>query len=249
MRAPLRSNEPILKFGTFELLTATGELRKEGQLIRLRHQPAQVLRLLLEKPGALVTRAEMISALWPDDLDVDVEQGLNHCVKEIRAALGDRAGAPRFIQTFPRRGYRFLAEVRVDRPRTPDPERHSESLSAPDHLITETASHESTNIAHADPGHRGQTRAGLEDRLEGATTGTVAFLEAAVRVQVLLCRADDGAVLWSETYDRRADEAPLLAQDVAAGVSAGLSNLLSPAGEGACRADDDDGLGSDPRFE
>lgn len=104
----------LLTFGVFELDSMTGELRREGRLVRLRHQPVSVLRLLLERAGDLVTRREITEALWPDDVDVDVEQGLNHCMKEIRAALGDRPNAPRFVQTLPRRGYRFLPEVRAD---------------------------------------------------------------------------------------------------------------------------------------
>lgn len=106
-----RWRSALLRFGVFELDVTTGELRKEGRLIHLRLQPVNVLRLLLERSGELVTRREITAALWPDDLDVDVEQGLNHCMKEIRAALGDRPESPRFIQTLPRRGYRFLMAV------------------------------------------------------------------------------------------------------------------------------------------
>jgi DNA-binding winged helix-turn-helix (wHTH) protein len=107
----LRLRSRLLTFGVFELDTFTGELRKEGRLIRLRHQPVRVLQLLLERAGDLVTRREITEELWPDDVDVDVEQGLNHCMKEIRAALADRPDSPRFVQTLPRRGYRFLVET------------------------------------------------------------------------------------------------------------------------------------------
>ena len=101
----------ILRFGIFELDTRTLELRREGRLIHLRLQSVQVLKLLLERSGELVTRGEITDALWPDDVDVDVEQGLNHCVKEIRVALGDTPDAPRYLQTLPRRGYRMLVGV------------------------------------------------------------------------------------------------------------------------------------------
>ncbi|MEO8360334.1 MAG: winged helix-turn-helix domain-containing protein [Vicinamibacteria bacterium] len=111
----VRASSSVLGFGVFELDRLTSELRKEGRLIHLRLQPASVLRLLLERAGELVTRHEITNQLWPDDVDVDVEQGLNHCMKEIRAALGDRPDSPRFIQTLPRRGYRFLVEVRETR--------------------------------------------------------------------------------------------------------------------------------------
>ena len=110
--SPLQSfGEGVLAFANFELDVTTGELRREGRLIHLRPQAVAVLRLLLERAGALVTRYEITNALWPEDLDVDVEQGLNHCMKEVRAALNDRAESPRFIQTLPRRGYRFLGGV------------------------------------------------------------------------------------------------------------------------------------------
>lgn len=111
---PVRLRPRLLTFGVFELDAVTGELRKQGRLIHLRHQPVNVLRLLLERAGDLVTRREITEELWPDDVDVDVEQGLNHCMKEIRAALGDRPDSPRFIQTLPRRGYRFLIEVHAN---------------------------------------------------------------------------------------------------------------------------------------
>jgi DNA-binding winged helix-turn-helix (wHTH) protein len=114
-----------IAFGIFELDATTGELRKEGRLIHLRHQPVRVLRLLLARAGQMVTRAEITGTLWPDDeVDVDVEQGVNHCMKEIRAALGDQPDSPRFIQTLPRRGYRFLMEVReIGVARRPNTER------------------------------------------------------------------------------------------------------------------------------
>ena len=105
----------VLRFGVFELHVASGELRKEGRLVHLRHQPASVLQLLLENAGGLISRQEITDAVWPGDIDIDVEQGLNHCMKEIRAALGDRPESPRFIQTLPRRGYRFLVDVHETR--------------------------------------------------------------------------------------------------------------------------------------
>lgn len=113
-------NVHVLRFGIFELDTHTLELRREGRLIHLRHQPARVLSLLLERSGRLVSREEITNELWPSDVDVDVEQGLNHCIKEIRAALGDRSEAPRYIQTLPRRGYRTLVEVQRVRESAPE---------------------------------------------------------------------------------------------------------------------------------
>lgn len=115
-----------LRFGVFELDTRTLELRREGRLIHLRLQSAQVLKMLLERSGELVGRGEITDALWPDDVDVDVEQGLNHCVKEIRVALGDTPAAPRYLQTLPRRGYRMLVEVQEIRDKRADPAQRDE---------------------------------------------------------------------------------------------------------------------------
>ena len=86
----------------------TGELIKGNTRIRLQEQPFQVMRMLLARPGALVTRDEMRSQLWPDGTFVDFEHSLNAAVKRLRAALGDDARAPQYIETLPRRGYRWI---------------------------------------------------------------------------------------------------------------------------------------------
>lgn len=100
-----------LRFGAYEVNLDTGELRKGGTRIRLQEQPFQVLRCLLERPGKLVTREEIRERLWGNDTFVDFEHGLNAAINRLRECLCDSAEAPRFIETFPRRGYRFLAEV------------------------------------------------------------------------------------------------------------------------------------------
>ena len=102
---------PLVRFGVFELNLASGELRKSGSLIRLQPQPFKVLALLLENPGEVVTRDEIQKKVWGDDTFVDFEHGLNFCIKQIRQALNDDADAPRYVETLPRRGYRFIAPV------------------------------------------------------------------------------------------------------------------------------------------
>jgi cholera toxin transcriptional activator len=99
------------RFGVFEADPATGELRRQGLRIKLNAQPFQVLCLLLERPGALLTREEISRELWPDGTFVDYEHGVNSAVNRIREALGDTAGNPRFVETLARRGYRFVAPV------------------------------------------------------------------------------------------------------------------------------------------
>src|SRR5436190_23855262 len=105
--APLR----VVQFGIFEVDLRSGELRKAGTRIKLHDQPFQVLAMLLDRPGELVTREEIRQKLWPGDTFVDFDHGLNSAVNRLRDALGDSADAPRFIETLPRRGYRFIAPV------------------------------------------------------------------------------------------------------------------------------------------
>jgi TolB-like protein/DNA-binding winged helix-turn-helix (wHTH) protein/Flp pilus assembly protein TadD len=101
-----------LRFGAFEIDICAGELRKHGLRIRLQEQPFQVLAVLLEHPGEIVTREELQKGLWPADTFVDFDHGLNKAISKIREALNDSAESPRFVETVARRGYRFLAEVK-----------------------------------------------------------------------------------------------------------------------------------------
>jgi cholera toxin transcriptional activator len=99
------------RFGVFEVDSATGELRRKGVRIKLHSQPLQVLLMLLERPGEMLTREEICRELWPDGTFVDYEHGVNSAVNRLREALGDKASNPRFVETLARRGYRFLASV------------------------------------------------------------------------------------------------------------------------------------------
>jgi TolB-like protein/DNA-binding winged helix-turn-helix (wHTH) protein/Tfp pilus assembly protein PilF len=105
------------RFGTFEVEVASASLRREGLEVRLRGRPFDILLLLLEAPGEVVTREQLKQRLWAEDTFVDFDHGLNAAMNRLRTALGDSADSPRYIQTLPRRGYRFLAPVhRVERP-------------------------------------------------------------------------------------------------------------------------------------
>ena len=108
---PGSSSAPILRFGPFELDCAAGELRKRGSRIRLQEQPFQILRLLLERGGQIVTREEIRKSLWPNDTVVEFEHSINAAVRRLRDALGDSADKPRYIQTLSRRGYCFIGQV------------------------------------------------------------------------------------------------------------------------------------------
>jgi len=104
----------LLRFGAFELDTVNGELRKAGVSLKIHPQPLQVLLLLAEHAGQTVTREEIQRCVWGNNTFVDFERGINFCVSQIRATLGDDAEKPRYVETLPRRGYRFVAPVRID---------------------------------------------------------------------------------------------------------------------------------------
>jgi len=104
----------IHRFGAYELDTRTRELRKNGLRIRCQEQPLQVLVALLERPGELLTREELRQHVWPEDTFVDFDHALNTAVKKIRLALNDEADSPRYLETVPRRGYRFIAPVQTE---------------------------------------------------------------------------------------------------------------------------------------
>jgi DNA-binding winged helix-turn-helix (wHTH) protein len=103
----------LYRFGAFEFDSEAGELQNAGRRVRLRPQPAKVLEHLLKRHGALVTRAELQHAIWPDGTFVHFDAGLNSCIKQIRAALGDRQSTPSYIETLVRRGFRFIAPMSI----------------------------------------------------------------------------------------------------------------------------------------
>jgi len=109
-----------VRFGVFELDLASGELRKNGRKLRLQEQPLQVLTLLLERAGDVVTREEMRQKLWPADTFVDFDHSLNTAVNKLRETLGDSASSPRYVETLARRGYRFIAPFQPAEPQTGD---------------------------------------------------------------------------------------------------------------------------------
>jgi cholera toxin transcriptional activator len=101
----------LYRFGVFEADSTTGELRRQGLRVKLHSQPLQILFMLLERPGELLTREEICRELWPDGTVVDYEHGVNSAVSRIREALGDKANNSRFVETLARRGYRFVGQV------------------------------------------------------------------------------------------------------------------------------------------
>ena len=141
----------VIRFGVFEADLAAAELRKSGIRIRLQDQPFQILSLLLERPGEVVTRDEIRQRLWPADTFVDFDHSLNTAVNKIREALGDSASSPRYVETLARRGYRFVAPVQ-----SPEPVATSPTASIPPtEKVGATARHPELEVPLP---HRGLTR-------------------------------------------------------------------------------------------
>jgi Tol biopolymer transport system component/DNA-binding winged helix-turn-helix (wHTH) protein len=145
------------RFGPFELDPQCGQLRKEGVGLKLQGQPVQILEILLEKPGQLVTRDELRERLWRSDTFVDFDHSLNTAIKKLRQALGDEADTPRYIETLPRRGYRFIGEMNAE----VSPHKISEvGMSAPEHGVSNAAADSGDNATNAktETGRRAQQR-------------------------------------------------------------------------------------------
>jgi DNA-binding winged helix-turn-helix (wHTH) protein len=109
---PISPPKSVIHFGLFELDLKAGQLSRNGTKLPLPQQPLQLLAVLLERPGEVITREELRQRLWSSDVFVDFDHGLNKSIQKLRDALGDSATSPRYIQTIPRVGYRFIAPVR-----------------------------------------------------------------------------------------------------------------------------------------
>src|SRR6202050_4092623 len=134
VRVAVSPVEDVVRFGLFELDLKAGQLSRNGTKLPLPQQPLQLLAVLLERPGEVITREELRQRLWSSDVFVDFDHGLNKSIQKLRDALGDSATSPRYLETIPRVGYRFIAPVsngarpiepevaiRIDRPAAAPP--------------------------------------------------------------------------------------------------------------------------------
>jgi DNA-binding winged helix-turn-helix (wHTH) protein/tetratricopeptide (TPR) repeat protein len=217
------SDGAILRFGAFELRTAPAELRMNGDPVKLPPQPLKVLELLARRSGEVLTRNEIREHVWCGDTFVDFEQGLNFCIRQIREALGDQADAPRFVETLPRRGYRFLMpviEVSARQPvkvtrlivlpfrmLRPDPETDFLAFSLPDALTLSLSGLTSLVVRSSMAAAKFGAAADAADPKTIAAEADVdvivsgALLRAGnqVRVTSQLTDASTGTLLWSDS--------------------------------------------------
>ena len=223
MQDEISMSEPvsIFRFDAFELDTDAAELRRRGDRIKLPPQPFRVLELLVRHSGEILTRADIRERIWCNDTFVDFEQGLNFCIRQIREALGDTADAPRFIETLPRRGYRFLLPVETPaapavetvtrlivlpfRMLRPDPETDFLAFSLPDALTTSLSVLKSLVVRSslvasrfAGGGQELKTIAAEAD-VDLIVTGTLLAAGDEIRVTGQMTDAANGTLVWSHS--------------------------------------------------
>ena len=210
----------ILRFSAFELHPAKGELRLRGDVVKLTRQPFKVLELLAGRRGDVVTRDEIRDHVWAGDTHVDFDQGLNFCIRQIREALGDTADNPQFIETLPRRGYRFLMPVTSATPAEPvritrlivlpfrqlrpDAETEFLAFSLPDALtsslggLTSLVVRSSMTAARFAGDQFTPGQIGADADVDAIVSGTLLRLGSEIRVTAQLTAAATGALLWSQ---------------------------------------------------
>src|SRR5499427_8728069 len=210
----------ILRFDVFELDTAAGELRRRGDRVKLPPQPFRVLELLVRHGGEILTRADIRERIWCDSF-VDFEQGLNFCIRQIREALGDTADAPRFIETLPRRGYRFLLPVETPpavKPKAirslivlpfrilrPDPATDFLAFSLPEALTTSLSGLKSLVVRSSLAASRFAAATqdlktiAAEAQVDLIVTGTLLSTGDEIRVTAQLTDAATGTLLFSHS--------------------------------------------------
>lgn len=257
MEGSARTESP-LRFGSFELDVRSRELRTGARSVRLQEQPFEILRMMLERPGHVVTRQELRRRLWPDGTFVDFEHSLNAAVKRLRAALGDDADNPRFVETLPRRGYRFIGAMDVGGMETAEPAPAAAPRVRLAVLPFSNMSEESgqeyftdglTEEMIAQLGQLCRGRVGViarwssmmfkETQLRAREVGQALkvdyLLEGCVRregdrvrITARLVEAAAETHLWAETYERHLTDCLSVQADVAARIAQSLAVELAP---------------------
>ena len=179
------ANSGVHRFGAYEFEPRVGELRKQGMRIRLEGQPIAILTLLLNRPGELVTREELQKKLWPADTFVDFEQSLNAAIKRLRAALGDNADNPHFIETLPRRGYRFIVSVEAVSVAATRPSRTDVPSSGRQPIAIDSRA--VLPLENASDGALDEVLAGAPEPASGVTATSVPFWQRALPWAVTTC--------------------------------------------------------------
>jgi TolB-like protein/Tfp pilus assembly protein PilF len=246
----VRPSKEVVRFGSFELNFRAGELRKLGVKIKLQEQPFQVLQILLEQQGEIVTREELQQRIWPSDTYVDFDHGLYNAIKRLREALGDSAEKPRYIETVARRGYRFIGRSERALPapspipslavlplenlsRDPEQEYFADGLT--EALITTLAKITALRVtsrtsAMQYKGVRTKSLRAIAQELgaDGIVEGTVLRSGKRVRISVQLINASTDTHMWAESYERDLRDILGLQAELAQAIAREVQVKLTP---------------------
>jgi TolB-like protein len=252
-----RVNRRIVHFAAFEFDLQTRELRKLGLKIKLSGQPANVLAMLIERAGEVITREELQQRLWSADTYVDFEHSLNAAIKRLRAALGDSADAPTFVETLARQGYRFIAEVQSGAKAEPDPKPSPPASIAvlpfanlggdqKNEYFGDGLAEDVINELTKIPGLKVIARTSafaFKNRLQdirriaellgvsNVLEGSFRYEGNRVRVTAQLITAGDGSHLWSGRYDRDLSDVLTIQDEIAQAIAHALQAQLRGPGE------------------
>src|SRR6266550_1135857 len=235
-----------VRFGVFEVDLRVGELRKKGIKVKLQDQPFQILQVLLERSGEVVTREELRGRIWPADTFVDFDQGLNNAIKRLRESLSDSPDNPRFIETVPRHGYRFIGNLGVtsgqikslavlpleNLSRDPEQENFAEGLT--EALITTLAKIGELRVVSRTSAmqykgvHKGLKDIARELEVDVIVEGTVLRAGRRVRITAQLIDAPREAHLWAESYERDLRDVLSLQTEVAQAIARQVQVKLTP---------------------
>lgn len=235
----------VVRFGEFELDHA-GELHSGGRKIKLQQQPLQILRILIEHPGEIVSREELQKRIWPSDTFVDFDHGINNAVKRLREALGDTAETPQYVETLPRRGYRFIGKTDRETPKikslavlpledlSRDPEREYFADGLTEALITILAKIGDLRVISRTSAmqykgvHKNVREIARELDVDTIVEGTVLRVGQRVRITAQLIDAVKEAHLWAESYERDLRDVLALQSEIAQAIAREIRVKLTP---------------------
>ena len=232
-----------IRFGVFEANLHAGELRREGVKVKLQEQPFRVLAVLLEHAGQLVTRDEFQRRVWATDTFVDFERGLNKAINRLRDALGDSAESPKFIETLPRRGYRFIARVlrRIDSVAvlpfenlSGDPNQEHWADGMTEELITRLARLSGlrvisrTSVMRFKDGRIALPEIARQLDVDVVIEGSVVLADRRMRITVQVVDACSDQHLWAETYERELGDVLTLQGQIAQAIAGQVRERLAP---------------------
>src|SRR6266853_5273233 len=242
--------QTTIRFGVYEVDVRAGELRKQGVKVKLQEQPLQVLQILLENPGEMVTREALQQRIWPCDTFVDFDHGLYNAIKRLREALGDSADTPHYVETLARRGYRFIGRLDPASTSTPspirslavlplenlshDPEQEYFAEGLTEALITTLAKIgelrvvSRTSAMHYRGVRRPLREIAQELGVDAVVEGTVLRAGGRVRITAQLIDAAKETHLWAESYERDLRDVLALQSEVAQAIAREIRVKLTP---------------------